>query len=254
MEPRLRAQRGMSLVEATIILMVLMLLTGVLAPSINDYVNDAKDVKVKEDCEAIGATVMRLVRDVGPCLKFNADGQNQNMRRCEKNNRVDILFSEGPDVNHLDLFGDAQESFNGNNNIADSEINWNDEDQRGDSMEHQFVTNDSGPRYPTPGTLGTFDRPGPHFNLGWRGAYLSSPVGPDPWGRRYLVNTVFLSTARDANWGTGEGEVSGGWSHDVFCVSGGRNTLYETWFGGNQFSGTSRGGDDFVYVISGSSR
>jgi hypothetical protein len=45
---------GLSLVETTIILLILMVLTGVLAPSINDFVNDAKDVKVKEDCEAIG--------------------------------------------------------------------------------------------------------------------------------------------------------------------------------------------------------
>ncbi|MBI1872798.1 MAG: hypothetical protein HYS05_02780 [Acidobacteria bacterium] len=61
--------QGLSLVETTIILLVLLVLTGVLAPAINDFVNDAKDVKVKEDCEAIGATVMRLARDVGPCLR-----------------------------------------------------------------------------------------------------------------------------------------------------------------------------------------
>lgn len=252
-----QSQTGMSLVEATIILMVLMLLTGVLAPSINDYVNDAKDVKVKEDCEAIGFTVMRLVRDIGPCLRFNANQDNwqQNFtRHCQKQNRVDILFSDGPDVTQNDLIGDASQSFNGNNNVANNQINWDDDDQRGDSMEHQFVTNDTGPRYPTPSTLNTYDRPGPHFNLGWRGAYLSSPIGPDPWGNRYLVNTVFLATARDANQGIGEGEMSGGWSHDVFCLSAGRNSLFETAFGGNQFGGTSRGGDDFIYVISGSSR
>ena len=68
---KVEGQTGISLVEATIILLVLMLLTGVLAPSIFDYFRDAQMVKVKEDCEAIGVSVARLVRDVGPCLKFD---------------------------------------------------------------------------------------------------------------------------------------------------------------------------------------
>jgi len=51
---RLRNRAGLSLVEVTIMLLVLMLLAGVLAPSIMDFVRDAQWVKVKEDCEAIG--------------------------------------------------------------------------------------------------------------------------------------------------------------------------------------------------------
>ena len=59
------SERGMSLVEATIILMVLAILTSVLAPSIGDYVNDARQTKVREDLEALGTSVARLVRDTG---------------------------------------------------------------------------------------------------------------------------------------------------------------------------------------------
>ena len=59
------SERGMSLVEATIILMVLAILTSVLAPSIGDYVNDARQTKAKEDLEALGTSVARLVRDTG---------------------------------------------------------------------------------------------------------------------------------------------------------------------------------------------
>ena len=47
------SERGMSLIEATIILMVLAILTSVLAPSVGDYVNDARQTKVKEDIEAL---------------------------------------------------------------------------------------------------------------------------------------------------------------------------------------------------------
>ena len=63
-----KGQRGLSLIEVTIMLLVLMLLTSVLAPSIFDFINDAQWVKVKEDCEAIAISVARLHRDVGSNL------------------------------------------------------------------------------------------------------------------------------------------------------------------------------------------
>ena len=241
----LKNERGLSLVEVTIMLLVLMLLTGVLAPSIFDFVNDAKWVKVKEDCEAIGVSVARLTRDVGPCLKF--DGS----QKCTKDNRVDILYSDGPDVLDDDLMDDGETFFEGDGTTA-MHLNWRKDDLRGDSMEDQFVTNF--PYYPTPGALGNYNAVGPQFGLGWRGAYLSSPIGPDPGGHRYLVNSVFLAVAVDAEWGTGEGKKSGGWSQDVFCISPGPNGLYETAFGGNDKGGVNREGDDFIYIISGSTR
>ena len=191
MRTRTTSTRGLSLVEVTIMLFVLMLLTGVLAPSIMDFVRDAQWVKVKEDCEAIGVSVARLARDVGPCLKFNGTGP------CTKANRVDILYSDGPDVTPADMAGDAVAGFQGGAATA-TDLNWHKDDSRGDSMEHQLVDNGGGPDYPAPVDLGSYSAPGPSFGLGWRGAYLSPPIGPDPWGHRYLVNTVFLATASDA--------------------------------------------------------
>ena len=121
-------------------------------------------------------------------------------------------------------------------------------------MTRQFVDNGSGPGYPAPADLGSADFGGPGAGLGWRGAYLSSPVGPDPWGHRYLVNTVFLAVARDAEAGDGEGQRSGGWSHDTFCISAGPNGQFETPFGGNAAHGVSRRGDDLIFFISGDTR
>ena len=250
----LKNARGLSLVEVTIMLLVLMLLTGVLAPSIWDFVIDAKLVKVKEDCEAIGISVARLTRDIGPCLKFNGT------QKCTVENRVDLLYSDGPDVTDDDLSGDGSTYFDSPGNIA-LHLNWRKDDARGDSMEHQFVVND--PHYLTPAALGTFTAVGPQFGLGWHGAYLSSPIGPDPWGRRYLVNSVFLAVAVDAAGGTmgrpatGDGGGGGGnygWSNDTFCISGGPNVLFETAFGGNGHGGVTRQGDDFIYIIAGDTR
>jgi len=237
--------RGLSLIEVTIMLLVLMLLTGVLAPSIMDYVKDAQWVKVKEDCEAIGISVVRLTRDIGPCLKLDGTG------KCTKWNRVDLLYSDGPDVTTSELADDATTAFNSAGNIG-MPLKWSTDDVRGDSMERQFTTNDPG--YPSPAQLSTYTAVGPQFGLGWRGAYLSAPIGPDPWGHRYLVNSVFLSVARDATPGTGEGQRSGGWSNDSFCISPGPNGLYETALGGNATYGVTRRGDDFLFIISGDTR
>jgi hypothetical protein len=233
-------ERGLSLIEVSIMLLVLMLLTGVLAPSINDFVNDAKWVKAKEDCEAIGITVARLMRDVGPCLKFNGSGP------CTKANRADLLYSDGPDVTPSMLDGSASAGFSSSN--AAGALNWDADGARGDSMTAQFVQNTPG--YATSDGSGS----GPLFGLGWRGAYLSPSIGPDPWGRRYLVNTVFLAVATDASSGFDEGQRSGGWSHDVICLSAGPNGMYETAFGGTEAGGTARRGDDVVFVVSGGTR
>jgi type II secretory pathway pseudopilin PulG len=243
----LSGARGLSLVEVTIMLLVLMTLTGVLAPSIMDFIRDAQWVKAREDCEAIGVSVVRLMRDVGPCLKFDGSGS------CTKANRVDLLYSDGPDVTANDVTGEAAAGFSGSGNTAGA-LNWHTDSVRGDSMAHQFVDNGGGPAYPTPSDLGSDDYAGPGTGLGWRGAYLSSPVGPDPWGHRYLVNTVFLAVARDADAGGGEGQRNGGWSHDTFCISAGPNGQYETPFAGNATHGVDRRGDDLLFVISGDTR
>jgi hypothetical protein len=218
MKRTVAGQRGMSLVEATIILLVLMVVTSVLAPSIYDFVVDARMVKVKEDCEAIGVSVVRLVHDVGPCLKVGAGD-------CAGSNRAQVLYSRGTS-------GDA------------TSLGW---PANGASMEDQFTTN----KY---GNNAIYSLPG------WRGAYLPSPIGPDPWGTRYGVNANYLGEqltgALAGNGAAGplcdvppppaQGDV------DVICISAGPNKRYETAFAGNGAGGTTRGGDDFIYVIAGS--
>ncbi len=247
MKRSLIVQKGLSLVEVTIMLLVLMLLTSVLAPSIFDFVNDARRVKVKEDCEAIGVSVARLTRDVGSCLKFQAS------QPCTLANRVDLLYSDGPDVIDQDVDPGVMPLFIEN---ANGTLNWSDDDKRGDSMEHQFVDNGAGagPGYPTPGMLGTYNRTVPDFGVGWRGAYLSAPVGPDPWGHRYLVNSVFLAVAKNATPGPGQGQAQGGWSKDVFCISAGPDGIFQTDFVGGAGYGTHRRADDFTFVIQGDTR
>jgi hypothetical protein len=251
---RLRRESGLSLIEVTIMLLVLMLLSGVLAPTIIDYVKDAQWVKVKEDCEAIGVSIARMMRDVPPCLRQNGT------LGCTKTNRTDLLYSDGAVVGLGGTAAATPYSLIGATNGANASYNWvltgGGAVSNVGSMEAHFTSN--APLYPLPSALGFFPV-GPQFGLGWRGAYLSPPIGPDPWGSPYLVNTVFLSPATNATDASAEGFAGTAWDRDVFCISPGPNRLYETYFGGcSQVSpvrgGTCREGDDWTYVIQGGTR
>lgn len=266
-----RAQIGMSLVEATIILLVLMLLTSVLAPSIFDYFRDSQMVKVKEDCEAIGSAVTRLVRDVGPCL-LNGNGPT-----CTLDSRAEILWSDGPPVRPLggNTSVDTQWFPINGGTATHGPYNWFNDPTMGPAnhgtpLAGQLVSNWSAGDPSLPGApiyqtvTGGQAWSGPALNLGWRGAYVAPPIGPDPWGLPYFVNSVFLSVARDADlarpggpYQAAIGKRDGAWPYDVFCISAGPNRSYETMFAPNTGTGpygTVRGGDDFIYIISGGTR
>src|SRR5688500_6397238 len=93
----LRAEHGMSLVEATIILMVIALLTAVIAPSARGYISDAQESAAKKDTEAIASALTRMLHDVGEAW-FLRDGNgaaatNPPLRDSTK--RVDMLVSNG---------------------------------------------------------------------------------------------------------------------------------------------------------------
>lgn len=238
----------MSLVEVTIILMILALLTASLAPSINDFVNEARHTKAKEDIEAIGVSIARLTRDVGGCLKLTP------ATACNLVNRVEIMFSAGPDVVTADL-GSTVTSFTSAGNISVA-LNWsNDADTDiGASMADQLANNVT--NYDTPAeTIPTgYTIGGPTAGLGWRGAYLPADIGPDPWGKRYLSNVVFLTVATDATDATTEGARRGGWSRDVVVISAGPNAAFDTPFGGSANFGVGKLGDDLVYIVGGDTR
>jgi type II secretory pathway pseudopilin PulG len=248
---RARSADGMSLVEATIILMIIFLLTAVLSPTISDYVNDARQTKVKEDVEAIGTSVLRLLRDTGlPFPVLDPQAAPANLRLAA--NRVDLMVSDGltPTSTNLGVSG---------SNVAASYfiangVDWDDADGAADQIANMNLhlayntidANGLTSQYP----LVAFPAAGgPRVGLGWRGAYLTGPIGPDPWGNRYSANTVFLNPASDATGATGT-------NFDAFVLSAGGDGVVSTDMEGNGAAsgGTTANGDDIIYVMTGNTR
>lgn len=249
------SQRGMSLVEATIILMVLATLTAAISPSIADYTNDSRQVKAKEDVEAIGTGILRLLKDTGSrCLRVAGTTE------CTKANRVDLLVSSGSDPR---VDNAAAVTPPDTDAVTTSPMSWlpTGAPAQQDTVDNQLVTNGLGTPYAAAAFTGGG---GPRMKLGWRGAYLNGPTGGDPWGNKYQANTVFLAVATDATDGAGvpdqtqEGLKQSGWRRNVLVVSAGANSMVDTQFGGSAAGaggvGVTAGGDDIVYVFRGSTR
>jgi hypothetical protein len=164
-----------------------------------DFVRDAQWVKVKEDCEAIGVSVARLARDVGPCLKFDGTGP------CTKSNRVDVLYSDGPDVTPADMSGDATANFYGGAATA-TELNWHKDDSRGDSWAQLSTrrANLPGDQHNAPARRSV--------SAGWR-----LPIAADRSGPTLLSGQpVSFAMATDAGQPK---HATRGWSNDTFCVA-----------------------------------
>lgn len=224
------AERGMSLVEATIILMVLATLTAVISPSMGDYLEDARQMKAKEDVESLGIAIKRLLRDTG----FKGLKSTDGTAALTLNNRADVLASDGvaPTI--------AGGTFASASNMTTTPINWDTAAQT-DSFEDQLVTNALGTPYAVP-AAGSRAR-------GWRGGYVNAPLGSDPWGYKYYANTVFLAVATDA---TGAAQGATYWTHDVIVASAGADNTLQAVFGGSTNGGSgAAASDDVIFVIQG---
>ena len=90
-----------------------------------------------------------------------------------------------------------------------------------DFLERHLVTN-------TPGGAGAYTTAG---GAPWRGAYISAPLDPDPWGNRYAVNVLHLRTST---------------TNDVFVMSAGPDEEIDTAF---TVDGATPGDDDIIAVV-----
>jgi type II secretory pathway pseudopilin PulG len=148
------SQRGLSLAEVTIILSVLSVLSAVLAPSIGDYVDDARQVRAASDVQTLAATFARFTVDVA------AD-------RANPKGWASAHLLVGP--------GDPPIGTDSGDSAWAAEIDGT----RVVRLEDHLMINTPGYATRQAGT--------PRMPAGWRGAYVSG-LAPDPWGHRYAIN------------------------------------------------------------------
>lgn len=246
--------RGFTLVEVTIILMVLSVLSLVLLPSIGGYLRDARLARARGDLQAIQQAVVRFLEDTGEgvfrCIgngnRDTSDGGTDDPSSPDPVYVLDMLISDGDTPDGGDI-GDGwrwREPWSGH---------------PVDTLANHLVQNtpghDPSARYRTPADIPTFGserqvafatQSGLGARFAWRGPYLSAPVRSDPWGNRYAVNVVFLDPGSDSATADQAGYLS-----DVFVLSAGPDEEVDTPF---SIDGVVPGDDDLIRVISGGSR
>jgi type II secretory pathway pseudopilin PulG len=242
----MRSERGLSLVEVTIILSTLAVLTAAVAPAAGTYIDNARNTKAKEDVEAIGGAIDQVLRDTGLlCLSLNGTScANAATGRVELLVSGTAVGSNEPTVVTSAYVAPASTASavnlnwaGGSNEVAEA---------RRDLMDRHLSANGAGYA-----AVGFTSGGGPRPALGWRGAYLTGPIDVDPWGYAYQANTVFLAVASDAADGTGTGQRRGGWTQNVLVLSAGANGVVQTAFG---TAGATGVGDDVIYVMQGATR
>lgn len=197
---------GISLVEATIILSVFAILAAALSPVLSTAIDGAKRARARDDAEAICTAIQQFFADTGKNF-FQTDGNDPAGRATP----VELLISDG-DVPDLGPAGDNQWRAPFNGTTVDTLANHLVQNTPGDDPARSYPTG------------------------GWRGAYLTAPVDPDPWGNRYAVNVKFFAP-RNKTGGSGR--------EDIVVISAGPDEEIDTDF---DRDGLAPGDDDIIFL------
>lgn len=209
---RLTAADGVTLVEATIVLMISALLVAAAAPVTSRTLDRGRLTRAISDTQAIRSAIDNLVTEFTAFspFRFTSTGLIGG-------DKIEILVSDG-DIPAI------------NGTLAGTDLNWDDpviccgtEPDVAFLEAHLSLNSNLGGA----GSYAT-------GTTGWRGAYINAPVDPDPWGNRYAVNVAFLEPAGTAD--------------DVFVMSAGPDEEIDTEYDFTT-GGARPGDDDIINVI-----
>ena len=241
----MRSEKGLSLVEATIVLMVLSVIASIMAPPVLEYVRTTEQAAAKHDTAQIGAALARMLDDLGE-TSILRDGNGSSATAPPSHasaNRVDMLVTQGqtPALDPGAVRPGAGTDWDDALNNAAIQL-----------LDYYLVTNSpsnvTANAYRTANNMSVtmeFDPDvGATFNAehAWRGAYLPGPLASDPWGNRYAINVEFLERP------LGAGPL--GNVNDVFVLSAGSDGRIDTRFAVDGVTG----GNDVTFVVSGGTR
>jgi type II secretory pathway pseudopilin PulG len=241
------SQRGVSLVEAAIILLVFATLTAIIAPAAGGYIRDAQQTSAKADVDRIAVALSKMLTDVGEAW-FVRNGARTGSATDHgapahgAGTRVDLMVSTGATPVLAATARPAGTDW-------DDAVNHAAIQQIENYLLLNMPSNIAANAYRTSASVdgaGTFDPDdGRTFNadFAWRGAYLAGPIGPDPWGSRYAANVEFLARTL--------GTTGSGSPMDVVVLSAGADARINTQF---EVDGTTAGTDDIIALVSGGTR
>jgi len=267
---KIRDHRGFTLVEVSIIVMSLAILSSILLPQIGVFLRDARLARARQDVAVLGVAMMQLLKDTGES-SFHAEPQGnwRSPRRFSQSSgqAVGMLIGDGDTPDGRDRFYDwrtplgsavstASTDFNDvwvGGGIVDTFANHLIQNNPAD-VNHQGGAGESWERYRTPADMIAGDHSsgvpgglqfdgtsGQGFNseFAWRGPYLDA-VRPDPWGNRYMANVLWLTMPQGAD--------SSGFIRPVIVLSAGPDEEVDTHF--DSIGGFVLGDDDIAYPVS----
>jgi type II secretory pathway pseudopilin PulG len=229
MSGQLLNERGITILETTVILSVLFILAGAMSPIVSESVNTARAVKAKNDASMIAMGLINLQKDVGADA-LNVGGAAVAALGAGNSLRLpDLLASQGsaPDVedaqtsesDHTPMVpllaapGHSGVSLTANarTGMRAQRRRWR--DTATGSLDDHLMTNRRGYRFRRAGEYG-----------GWNGPYVSAEIKGDPWGRQFLINSQWL------DGGSSAADAQGRIRRAVFVVSPGADGVVDTPF------------------------
>ena len=255
-EPRRRQESGFTLVEVSVLLSVLVILSAMIAPVLSNTLSATRLAAAHNEMTAIAQALQQFLEDLGcEVVPQNTTGASpvtglvnaptvqppvapptgtsgtalQSLTLAASTACSAANICDGPVVELLVSAGDIPAI----GPEGDEEWTLPPDGTEIDFMEFFLVTNtpgnDAGRAFPNPDDCGVVPDPLAGVRA-WQGAYTSIGAG-DPWGNRYMVNTAFLVT----------GEIE-----DVVVLSAGPDQEVDTAFAQD---GLVPGDDDLILLF-----
>ncbi len=204
-------QRGFTLVEVSIILLVLVILSMIMLPQMGNFNRLGRFVKAKEDLVAICASAKKMIDEVMLGTFYDDPGGDDHV--LGPVSPIGLIVGPGAaPVGGSIPNGDAEHNIGGADGWYEPDIPAGDclqidTDQGNESelFSCDFLVNHLQSNFPQFGfpyknVFDDVDPVGGHPGLqntlvggihGWRGPYLDA-LQPDPWGNRYMINSFAL--------------------------------------------------------------
>ncbi len=231
------AERGFTLVEVTIILMVLTILSTIMLPQMGNFNRLARFVRVKEDLGAICSVLKAMLDDVGEGTFYIDAGPDHHP---DRNLPVGLLVGNG-DIPMQGSATDGElwrlpfaDEFGVQTDGGNLEP-WFWVDTLGNHLISNTPLDDGDHRWRSPLDM----ERGFHSLFAWRGPYIDE-LAPDPWGNRYMANVFALYNPPGAG-------ARDRYASAVVCYSTGPDAAVDTDF--NQPVGWTTGDDDFTTLL-----